>query len=83
MSVERPSALGAVVWLGLILPGVAAADEEAEPDLALLEYLGSWEGSDEEWMLFSEDAETASSELPQRTDPAPESEESTESENES
>ena len=83
MSVERPSALSAVVWLSLLAPGMTAADEETSPDLELLEYLGSWEGSDEEWMLFSEEAETANSEASQRSDPEQEGEESTESENES
>lgn len=83
MSVERPPALSALIWLGLIVPGVAAADEETPPDLELLEYLGSWEGSDEEWMLFSEETEIANSESSQRSDPEQEGEESTESENES
>ena len=83
MSVERPPVLSAFVWLSLIVPGVAAADEEVPPDLEFLEYLGSWEESDEEWMLFSEETETANSESSQRSDPAQEGEESTESKNES
>ena len=72
--------------LGLLgIAGTAnAQDGEEQPDLYFLEYLGSWEGSDEEWTLFNlaidenDDSETA-----KRSDPAPEGEESTESENES
>lgn len=51
-----------------------------DPDAAFLEYLGMWEGSDDEWILIDElviaDAEE-SPELP------PKSEESTETEDES
>lgn len=40
--------------------GLAIADEDAgEPpavDMELLEYLGSWEAADDEWMLFAGDA---------------------------
>ncbi len=30
-----------------------AEDADAVPDMEFLEYLGSWEESDEEWMLFA------------------------------
>jgi hypothetical protein len=54
--------------------------EGNDPDAAFLEYLGMWEGSDDEWILIDElviaDAEE-SPELP------PKSEESTETEDES
>ncbi|NIW24027.1 MAG: hypothetical protein GWN29_05325 [Gammaproteobacteria bacterium] len=33
---------------------IAAADEVDVPDLDLLEYLGSWQGDDEEWLAVSE-----------------------------
>lgn len=36
------------------VPLVLAA-EEIQPDLELLEYLGSWEESDEDWLLFSDE----------------------------
>tara|TARA_B110000438_G_scaffold295007_1_gene337306 strand:+ start:209 stop:466 length:258 start_codon:yes stop_codon:yes gene_type:complete len=40
--------------------GVALADEEEIPDLEFLEYLGSWDESDEDWVLLAEnDAEEA------------------------
>ena len=32
----------------------AGADEPDGPDLDLLEYLGSWQGDDEEWLAVSE-----------------------------
>ena len=73
----------AVVWGLLGCSGFAVADDEAIPDMEFLEYLGSWEESDEDWVLFTEvDVEQVASEE-KRTDPAQESEESVESDNES
>jgi len=58
--------------------GVALAQESETPDLAFLEYLGSWEGSDEEWVLFSEEEVSGSDNgdegKPGETDPAPQAE---------
>lgn len=63
--------------------GAALADEEL-PDLALLEYLGSWEESDEDWLVISELSPVAGrQEEDERNDPVPEGEESTESQDES
>lgn len=56
-----------------------AADEEM-PDTDFLEYLGSWEESDEEWLIFEE---AVAVETDKRSDPAPQGEESTETEDES
>ena len=56
-----------------------AADDEI-PDMEFLEYLGSWEESDEEWLIFADTKETTAE---QRSDPVPEGEESTEKEDES
>jgi hypothetical protein len=57
---------------------VALAQESETPDLAFLEYLGSWEGSDEEWVLFSEEEETRSDDEDEakviETDPVPQEE---------
>ena len=39
--------------------GVAGATEDELPDLEFLEYLGSWEESDEEWLLFDAEVSTA------------------------
>ena len=47
----------AVVWGLMTCGGVAQADEEEAPDLEFLEYLGSWEETDETWLIFSVDME--------------------------
>jgi hypothetical protein len=76
MSVSRTAVIGSLL-LGCSL--VLAADEEI-PDPDFLEYLGSWEESDEDWLLFDEPV-TADAE--ERSDPVPEGEESTEKTDES
>ncbi len=76
MSAERnPAAwlLGAL----LIACGVALAADEALPDAAFLEYLGMWEGPDDEWLALDDDGRRAA-EPEERVDPAPAGEESTE-----
>jgi hypothetical protein len=62
---------------------VVAADEEL-PEIEFIEYLGLWEESDEDWVLFSDsfDADKRAKNE-QRSDPAPEGEESTEKDDES
>ena len=62
---------------------VVAADEEL-PEIEFIEYLGLWEDSDEDWVLFSDsfDADKRAKNE-QRSDPAPEGEESTEKDDES
>ncbi len=74
-------------WLALVAlaggSGVAWAEEEPEVidaalDMEFLEYLGSWDASDEEWMLFAGEEDAPAP----RTDPAPEGEESVESNDE-
>ena len=62
---------------GLVM---AEEDDEQAPDSEFLEYLGYWEESDEEWLMFEE---PIAAELGERSDPAPEGEESTETEDES
>ena len=73
------AALSGMLLLGC---GPVLADEEGEeaPEMEFLEYLGYWEESDEEWLMF-EGPVTA--ELDERSDPVPEGEESTETEDES
>ena len=76
MSVSR------ALTVGILLAGcslVLAADDEL-PDVEFLEYLGMWDESDEDWLLFDQQI-TADNE--ERSDPAPEGEESTEQEDES
>ncbi len=60
-------------------PAANAADEDV-PEMEFLEYLGMWEETDEEWLLLDEDVVADNEE---RSDPAPEGEESTETEDES
>ena len=72
MSAERHVAMLAC---GLCLGTVAAAEEEPAPNVDFIEYLGMWEQTDEEWLLHDNE-ETADAD--ERSDPAPEGEESTE-----
>jgi hypothetical protein len=59
--------------------GLAFAEEQSEPEMEFLEYLGMWEESDEDWLILDA-AMTAGKE--ERSDPVPEGEESMETENE-
>jgi len=68
---------------------VVVADEEL-PEIEFLEYLGLWEESDEDWVMFSDSInvdkkvdDIADNEDQQRNDPAPEGEESMEKSDES
>ncbi len=65
-----------------ICGAVLAADNEL-PDGEFLEYLGSWEESDEEWLMFNQDDERVAADSDKRVDPAPRGEESTENDDES
>lgn len=75
--------------LGLVLLSVCSvavvADEEM-PEIEFLEYLGLWEESDEDWLMFSDplnaDQQAENAEQ-QRSEPAPEGEESMEKPDES
>ena len=74
----------AVLACGLfgLSAGVTADDDEL-PDVAFIEYLGSWEESDEDWLLVS-DVTRVRDEImkDEGSDPAPKGEESTENEDE-
>jgi hypothetical protein len=39
----------------LIVAATAGAQDDETPDLAFLEYLGSWDESDEEWLVVAEE----------------------------
>ena len=58
---------------------IAEAESDEVPDIEFLEYLGLWEETDEDWLLL-EDEEVADND--ERSDPVPEGEESTETEDE-
>jgi len=65
---------------------VLAADDEL-PGGELLEYLGSWEESDDEWLMFDSENEQVADEqvandTDERIDPAPKGEESAENDDE-
>ena len=55
---------GALLLWGLTgVSGLVIADDAEAPDLQFLEYLGSWDESDEDWMILVADAaETKESE---------------------
>jgi hypothetical protein len=76
MSASKPVLLGALLLFGGLVQG---ADDEM-PDEDFLEYLGLWEESDEDWLMFDAPAITENEE---RVDPVPDGEESTEKEDES
>jgi hypothetical protein len=76
MSASKPVLLGALLLFGGLVQG---ADDEM-PDEDFLEYLGLWEESDEDWLMFDASATTENEE---RVDPVPDGEESTEKEDES
>ena len=63
---------------GLLGVGVATADEEATPDLEFLEYLGSWEASEEDWVIFTaameEQEASQDQDNVQGSDPSPDGE---------
>ncbi len=53
---EAENGLRLALICGLLgFSGAAFADDPEVPDLAFLEYLGSWEESDEDWILFSDE----------------------------
>ena len=76
MSASKPVLLGALLLFGGLVQG---ADDEM-PDEDFLEYLGLWEESDEDWLMFEKLLTTENEE---RVDPVPDGEESTEKEDES
>jgi hypothetical protein len=76
MSASKPVLLGALLLFGGLVQG---ADEEM-PDEDFLEYLGLWEESDEDWLMFDAPVTTDNEE---RVDPVPDGEESTEKDDES
>jgi len=69
---------------GLLLGfcGVVLAADHELPGGEFLEYLGSWEESDEEWLMFNQDAEQVAADSDERVEPAPRGKESTENDDE-
>lgn len=84
MLADGASLLKLAVACGLLgASGVLSADADELPEIEFLEYLGSWEESDEDWLVVKE-ADRIRGELmkDERSDPAPEDEESPEKDNE-
>lgn len=79
MSAER---LVVLLICGLCLATGVAAEEapapEAEAEAEFIEYLGMWDLTDEDWQLLEEEMAAAE----ERSEPAPEGEASTETEDE-
>ena len=62
--------------------GVTIADEQEVPDLEFLEYLGSWDESDEDWVLFANDGDEQERPEDENRKPAPQGEKVAELEDE-
>ena len=60
----------AVLWGLFGCSGIVAADDEVMPDIEFLEYLGSWEESDEDWVILAAEAAEQVASEDKRTDPA-------------
>jgi hypothetical protein len=82
--VERSTTLKVVLACTLcVFAGFTAADDEELPDVDFLEYLGSWDESDEDWQVVSKvDEIRREAAKTERNDPVPEGEESTEADDE-
>jgi len=73
----------AVLWGLFGCSSVVVADDE-QPDMEFLEYLGSWQESDEDWLLFNDpDREAVVADEIKRSEPVPQGKESTETDDES
>ncbi len=75
-----PASQAIVLALLLAACGTGQAAGDELPDAEFLEYLGLWDGSDEEWMIFNDPEQQ---EKNKRSDPVPEGKESTENDDES
>ncbi len=82
MSVRR-HAQGVLPGLLLGICGVVLAADNELPDGEFLEYLGSWEESDEEWLIFDQVGERVAADSDEKVDPAPQGEGSAEKDDES
>ena len=75
------SARHAALASALVLScGLLLGEELEQPEAEFLEYLALWEESDEEWLIFED---TVVADTDERSDPAPDGEESAETEDES
>jgi hypothetical protein len=66
--------------LPLLVGSVVVAGDDEVPDAEFLEYLGSWDESDEDWLVMTE---PVTADVEERSDPVPQGEESAEKKDES
>jgi len=84
MSASWSALVRLVLAAGAFVCGAAAlASEDELPDAEFLEYLGSWEESDEDWLVVEQINAVRAEQDPVRTDSAAEAEESPEKDDES
>jgi hypothetical protein len=62
MSAEIPQLISVfrktLFWGLIAVSSIVIAEDSVEaPELEFLEYLGSWDGPDEDWILFTENSE--------------------------
>ncbi len=83
---QRRPLPGFLPGLLLGLCGTVCAADDGSPETDFLEYLGSWEESDEVWLVIDQVAdqvaEWVAEESEERSDPALDGEESTENDDE-
>jgi hypothetical protein len=72
-----------LLWSLLGCSGALLAADTEIPDVEFIEYLGLWEESDADWLLFSEEVREHIVADETRTEPAPEGKDSAESNDES
>ena len=77
---RRTHKLRAALLLMLVCGAAAADEDDEQPDAEFLEYLGTWEDEDDNWLLVSIDNEVESEEV---NDPDPRDTDATENEDES
>ena len=59
--------------------GLVVAEPSEAPEIEFIEYLGMWDESDDEWLMFeATDAQVTAGTEEERIDPVPEGEESKE-----
>lgn len=83
MSARKNSRNGTSAILPALLisaSGLVLAVDDELPEMDFIEYLGLWEESDEEWLMFEE---TVAADADERIDPAPRGDESKEKDDES
>lgn len=82
MSARRKAA-STLPGLLLVSTGLLYAEGAEAPEMDFIEYLGMWEESDDEWLMFESEDAAAAADTDERIDPAPRGEASTEKDDES